>query len=179
MGESSETVKPSYLGLLNAVAVGELGGEVLFNAWAGATKDPNVKALCETVALREAEHARAFAKRIDELGFSVRHRDDPGLADRVVKAKSKKLSDVEKFEQLGFSRAPKDGKDIFARFFDDLTIDIHTGELLGRYISEERDTGRRLRACYATLAPDAVTPAETTKAAKPVKPAKKKHKSKH
>ena len=26
-----------------------------------------------------------------------------------------------------------------------------TGELLGRYLSEERDTGRRLDACYAAL----------------------------
>lgn len=179
MGDSSETVKPSYLGLLNAVAVGELGGELLFNAWAGATKDPNVKALCETVALREAEHARAFAKRIDELGFSVRHRDDPRLPDRVLKAKSKKLSDVEKFEQLGFSRGPKGGKDIFARFFDDMSIDIQTGELLGRYISEERDTGRRLRACYASLMPESVAPGEPTTADKPKKPSKKKHKSKH
>jgi len=147
---TSSVVKPSYLGLLNAVAVGELGGERLFKAWAGATRDPAVRALCETVALREAEHARSFAKRIDELGFTVRRRDDPELPDRVAMAKSKKLSDVEKFERLGFAHAPRD-RDIFSRFFDDMTIDIQTGELLGRYISEERDTGRRLRACYATL----------------------------
>ena len=146
-------VKPSYLGLLNAVAVGELGGERLFKAWAGATKDPDVRSLCETVALREAEHARSFAKRIDELGFTVRRRDDPELSDRVAMAKSKKLTDVEKFERLGFAREPRD-RDIFSRFFDDMTIDIQTGELLGRYISEERDTGRRLRACYATLTCD-------------------------
>jgi rubrerythrin len=164
---ASSVVKPSYLGLLNAVAVGELGGERLFKAWAGATPDPAVRSLCETVALREAEHARSFAKRIDELGFTVRRRDDPELPDRVAMAKSKKLSDVEKFERLGFAREPGD-RDIFSRFFEDMTIDIQTGELLGRYISEERDTGRRLRACYAALTGDAAE-----KKANPKKRAKK------
>ena len=32
--------------------------------------------------------------------------------------------------------------DIFSGFFTDSTIDIQTGALLGRYICEERDTGR-------------------------------------
>ena len=147
---SKQSSKPSYLGLLNAIAVGERGGEALFNAWAGATKNPDVKDLCQTVALREAEHAVSFAKRLDELGYSVLERDDPGLPARVAMAASKKVSDREKFEKLGFNREPKD-QDIFSNFFKDMTIDIRTGELLGRYISEERDTGRRLRACYATL----------------------------
>src|SRR6187551_759404 len=62
--------KPTYLGLLNAVAVGELGGEELFKAWAAATPSDDVRGVLETVALREAEHARSFAKRIDELGYS-------------------------------------------------------------------------------------------------------------
>ena len=142
--------KPTYLGLLNAVAVAELGGEALFKAWAAATPSDDVRGLLETVALREAEHARSFAKRIDELGYSVRPKDDPALPDRIATAKSKKLTDLEKFEKLGFTYRRK-GPDIFSRFFDDMTIDIQTGELLGRYISEERDTGRRLKACYAGL----------------------------
>ncbi len=32
-----------------------------------------------------------------------------------------------------------------------MTMDVQTGALMGRYISEERDTGRQLRACYAQL----------------------------
>ena len=71
--------KPTYLGLLNAVAVGELGGEALFNAWAAVTPSEDVRGVLQTVALREAEHARSFAKRIDELGDSVLPKDDPGL----------------------------------------------------------------------------------------------------
>jgi len=162
--------KPSYLGLLNAVAVAELGGETLFTRWAATTKSDEVRAVLETVALREAEHARSFAKRIDELGFSVRPKEDPKLAGRVATATSKKLSDREKFERLGFGRNRGDGPDIFTRFFDDQTIDIQTGELLGRYVSEERDTGRRLDACYAALvAADEPDTAQPTKAAKTAK----------
>jgi hypothetical protein len=41
--------------------------------------------------------------------------------------------------------------DIFDGFFKDHTIDIRTGELLGRYIAEERDTARLLRSCYEQL----------------------------
>jgi rubrerythrin len=142
--------KPSYLGLLNAIAVGELGGERIFNEWAAATPNDNVRAVLETVALREGEHAKSFAKRINELGFSVIPKEDPGLAERCELAGSKSLNDCEKFERLGFNRAPTD-TDIFAKFFDDITMDIQTGELMGRYVSEERDTGRMLRACYAAI----------------------------
>ena len=142
--------KPSYLGLLNAIAVGELGGELLFNEWAAATPDDNVRAVLQTVALREGEHAKSFAKRINELGFSVIPKEDPGLPDRCAVVGSTTLNDCEKFERLGFTSTPKD-KDIFAKFFDDVTMDIQTGELMGRYVSEERDTGRMLLSCYTAV----------------------------
>jgi hypothetical protein len=145
------TEKPSYLGLLNAIAVGERGGEELFEAWACATSDEDVRCVLRTVALREGEHARSFAKRIDELGYSVLDRPDPELPGRVEIARSTTLTDREKFERLGFHRDPGPGPDAFARFFEDTTMDIETGTLMGRYVSEERDTGRRLRACYTAL----------------------------
>jgi len=170
--------KPTYLGLLNAVAVGELGGEKLFAAWSNATDDDDVRGVLHTVALREAEHARTFAKRINELGYSVRPLDDPKLPRRVAIAKSKKLNDREKFEKLGFARIPTTGPDIFSRFFDDITIDIQTGEMLGRYLSEERDTARRLSACHAALcaaegvemAPVEVVPTAASNKPKSAKP---------
>jgi hypothetical protein len=146
--------KPSYLGLLNAIAVGERGGEMLFETWATATPNDDVRCVLRTVALREGEHARAFAKRIDELGYSVRDRHDPGLSDRIEIARSSTLTDCEKFERLGYRIEPPTGPDIFAAFFDDTTIDIQTGELMGRYVAEERDTVRRLRACHCALAAD-------------------------
>lgn len=177
--------KPSYLGLLNAIAVGELGGEALLCAWGSACTDPEVQPVLVLVMLREAEHARSFAKRINELGFSVQDRPDPKLAGRIEMASRSDLSDREKLEQLGFAKEPAAGPDFFARFFDDCTIDIHTGELLGRYISEERDTGRRFRACHAALcereavAPRRPKPATKKLATKPAtKPVAKRSKPK-
>ena len=69
--------KPSYLGLLNAVAIAERRAGEYLGRWAATTSDPNVRATLHTIALREAEHGLAFAKRIDELGFEVQDRDEP------------------------------------------------------------------------------------------------------
>ena len=60
--------KPSYIGLLNAIAVGETQAECYLSAWAGTTPDDAVRQVLTTIALREGEHASAFAKRINELG---------------------------------------------------------------------------------------------------------------
>ena len=62
-------------------------------------------------------------------------------------------SDYEKADALGlFERKADTGeRDIFAGLFDDKTIDIQTGALLGRYIAEERDSGRMIVACAQAL----------------------------
>ncbi|MEO5900059.1 MAG: hypothetical protein ABIR68_07990, partial [Ilumatobacteraceae bacterium] len=89
--------------------------------------------------------------------------------DRIAIAKSKKLTDREKFDKLGFG-APR--PDPFGSFFADTTIDIETGTLLGRFVSEERDTARRLDACYATLSkksPAKKSPAKKSPAKKATK----------
>ncbi len=143
--------KPSYLGLLNAIAVGELGGEAQFDAWAAVTTNDELRCVLRTVALREAEHARSFAKRIDELGYSVLDRPDADLPRRISIAASTELSDCGKLQRLGFSSTGEERPDVFTRFFDDTTMDPVSGALMGRYIAEERDTGRRLRACHAQL----------------------------
>jgi rubrerythrin len=144
--------KPSYLGLLNAIANGEAEAERYLDAWIAVTPSDDVRAVLCTVALREGEHAKAFAKRIGELGFSVLERPDPAAAKRLKVAASTKLSDREKFEQLGLG-AERDGDepDIFAGMLRDRSIDIQTGALLGRYIAEERDSARLLAACYGAL----------------------------
>ena len=143
-------VKPNYLGLLNAIAVGEERGDVLLRTWADATEDDDVREVLTFVAAREREHAAAFALRIAELGYRVRPNEDPGYAKRLKKAGGK-ASDRKKFEKvLGYGRSGDAGTP-FARFFDDETIDPQTGALLGRFIAEERDSGRRLRACYDVL----------------------------
>src|SRR4051812_2010796 len=145
--------KPSYLGLLNAIAVGESQAHCYLSAWIDTTSNPDVKATLSTVAAREGEHGMSFGKRINELGYSVRRNDaeDVGFQKRLAIASSDR-TDLEKMEKLGLGRLDTGDKpDIFDDMFKDHSIDIATGTLLGRYIAEERDTGRLLKCCYEAL----------------------------
>jgi rubrerythrin len=143
--------KPSYLGLLNAIAVAESRAHTYLCAWADVTDSDDVRAVLRKVAAREGEHAMSFAKRIDELGYSVRSKDDQDVDKRIALVTSD-CSDLEKMEALKLHRLDSGDKpDIFDDFFKDHSIDIATGELLGRYIAEERDTARLLRHCYEQL----------------------------
>ncbi len=143
--------KPSYLGLLNAIAVAESRAHTYLCAWADVTGSDDVRAVLRKVAAREGEHAMSFAKRIDELGYSVRRKDDQDVDKRIALVTSD-CSDLEKMEALKLHRLDSGDKpDIFDDFFKDHSIDIATGELLGRYIAEERDTARLLRHCYEQL----------------------------
>ncbi len=141
---------PSYLGLLNAISLAETRAYQYLSAWIETTTDPDVQCVLRKVAAREGEHGMAFAKRIDELGFELRDRDDPDFAKRMAIASSDR-SDLKKFEKLGLGRVEGDVLTIFDNVFADHTIDIRTGELLGRYIAEEFDTARLLRSCHEAL----------------------------
>ena len=144
--------KPSYLGLLNAIAIGESEAEGYLNCWAATTKNDGVRAVLATVALREGEHGKAFAKRMCELGYAVLPRETDEVTGKMEIAASTQLSDREKFDRLNLGRPVNEAKDdVFTGMFRDKTIDIQTGALLGRYIAEERDTGRMLAACYGEL----------------------------
>ena len=146
--------KPSYLGLLNAIAVGESRGYQLLSTWAGCTPDAELANVLNVVALREQEHAAAFEKRICELGYSVRRKDDPAFEARLEVAGSA-ISDRKKFKKvLGVRKKNADSvdqPDQFTNFFNDPNIDIQTGALLGRFIAEERDSGRYLRGAFKSL----------------------------
>jgi len=143
--------KPSYLGLLNAIALAESRAHAYLKAWADVTPSPDVRRVLCTVAAREGEHGMSFAKRINELGYEVREKDDP-RGDDAMKIVTSKKSDLEKMKALKLHRLDtKDQPDIFDGFFKDHSIDIDTGALLGRYIAEERDTARLLRSCYEQL----------------------------
>jgi hypothetical protein len=78
--------------------------------------------------------------------------DDPNHASRMEIVRSD-CSDLEKVEALGLLNfcVADDEPDVFDGFFRDHTIDIRTGELLGRYIAEERDTLRLVQGCTARL----------------------------
>ena len=145
---------PSYLQRLNGIALAESRAHAYFSAWAEVTPSDDVRAVLRLVAAREGEHGMAFAKRVDELGFVLEQRDDPNFDNQMAIAGSTELTDLEKMEKLGFPsyfETIEDGPDIFDNFFADHTVDIRTGELFGRFISEERDTIRRLRSCYNEL----------------------------
>ena len=144
--------KPSYLGLLNAIAVAEAAAEDYLTCWVAVTPSDEVRDVLRVVALREGEHAKAFEKRICELGFGLRPK--PADPSPTEIASSATLTDREKFEKLNLGQEPGDDPDVFTGMFADTTIDIQTGALLGRYIAEERDSGRMLRACYRQLCRD-------------------------
>ena len=142
--------KPSYLGMLNAIAVGEGRGCELFEAWSQATEDTDLKSVLDVIAIREAEHAAAFTKRICELGYSVRTTEDSQFTDNLALAGSD-APDRKKFKKLlGMGKKPAP-EDRFPRLLKDASIDAATGSLLGRFIAEERDSGRMLRAACAAL----------------------------
>ena len=144
--------KPSYLGLLNAISNAESDAECYLDAWAKATPRDDVRQIIATVALREGEHGKAFAKRICELGFTLQPRVDEAVKEKMAIASSTTLTDREKFEKLDIARPVDPSKpDFFSTMFNDTNIDIQTGQLLGRYIAEERDSGRMLRGCYDQL----------------------------
>jgi len=152
---------PSYLPLLNSIAVNECKGEKLLGAWADCTRDEQLAATLRFVAIREGEHAWAFTKRTCELGHAVC--EDTAYQvfkdfDALLACLRSDLSDAEKIARFrdgqrgSEKREARDAgakaRDAFTGFFNDTTIDPITGALLGRYIAEERDSGRRLKAEY-------------------------------
>src|ERR1700730_12981172 len=96
--DMSET--PSYVGLLNTLAVGESEAECWFRAWADVTTNEDLRQVLTTVAIREGEHGKAFVKRLCELGVPFEPSDGGDLANRMSIASSTTLTDGEKFEKL-------------------------------------------------------------------------------
>jgi rubrerythrin len=143
--------KPSYLGLLNAIAVAEAQAHEYLTVWADTTPSPDVRRVLLTVAAREGEHGMSFSKRINELGYEVRCKEDPNQRKALELVKSDR-SDLKKMQKLNLDKLfTGDKPDIFDGLFKDHSIDIRTGELLGRYIAEERDTAKLLYSCYEQL----------------------------
>jgi hypothetical protein len=141
---------PTYLGLLNAIALAEAQAHCYFEAWSAVTPNPAVREVLQTVSWREGEHGMAFAKRINELGYELREKENPG-SERAMEIASSTRPDIEKFQELRLTRVSEDILTYFDNVFADHTIDVQTGALLGRYIAEEHDSARLLRACYEAL----------------------------
>ncbi|MDZ7670066.1 MAG: hypothetical protein U5Q16_11830 [Gammaproteobacteria bacterium] len=146
--------KPSYLGLLNAIAVGEWRGHALLSAWRDSTSNADLAAILDQVAIREQEHAAAFTKRLCELGYGLKQSPSGEFEETLAVARSA-ASDADKFRRvLGYGGTDDGARpDPLERIFEDRSIDPQTGALLGRFIAEERDSERCLRAAWARLAP--------------------------
>lgn len=159
--------KPSYLPLLNSIAVNEAKGEKLLNAWADHARDPELEKALRFVAIREGEHAWAFTKRMCELGYAVCEEDAFQVFkdfDGLLACVTSDITDAEKIAHLtgATGGGGEEQRDPFTGFFNDTSIDPQTGALLGRYIAEERDSGRRLRAVYDKVC--SAAPAASSKA---------------
>jgi hypothetical protein len=112
------------------------------------------------VAEREAEHGRAFAKRVFDLGFELTGPDAETVTtnQRFLDIAHSDQSDLQKFEAFGFTTAGHpDQADVYDRLLDkDRTVDSETGALLGRYVAEDRDSGRMVRAQYERMTAEQV-----------------------
>jgi len=149
------TKKPSYIGLLNTIANAERGGYELFKAWSDSTKDKTLKPTLDMVAVREMEHSWAFEKRLTELGFALQQKTGKDLSKQVRFFRSA-ASDSDKFAALGVGAKSVDDvnsneTDGLLQILADKTIDPQTGALMGRFISEERDTGRQLVKAHKAM----------------------------
>ena len=148
----SNPTRPTFLKVLNGLAGAEWSAHHEFGAWAKVTRDEALRPLLLLVAAREGEHALSFEKRIIDLGFTLlpRPKSDHDECMRVLSDPS--VSDLDKLEFFGYGDGGQYGEsDTFATLFEDRSMDIETSTLMGRYVGEERDTSRRLRAAYKVL----------------------------
>lgn len=143
--------QPSYVDLLNALALGERRGGALLSAWRAVTTDPHLAHVLEVVTIRQKAHAAAMIKRLCELGYSLVETPSDSFRQCLDLAGSN-ASDGEKFARLlGYGTA-RDSDDPLARVFEDRTIDPATGALLGAFIAESRDSDARLRHAWRNQA---------------------------
>ena len=143
--EATSSQKPRYLGLLNAISLAESHAGIYLEAWANATCDEDLACTLRLVAAREKSHGDVFCRRLSELGYSLRHKPDPEAEGRIACYGNPKMSDLEKI-----ATRREDG-DPFGEIEQRLRageFDPMTANLLGWYICEERDSGRRLREAY-------------------------------
>ena len=142
--------RPTYLPMLEAIANAEGQGHDYYQAWYEHATDPDLKETMRVVANRELEHSLAFRKRIDELGFECQPAEILDFSKQTEIVTSD-CSDWEKLQALELTdladKVADPKNDPFGKLFRDLTIDIQTGALLGRYIAEERDSARMLASC--------------------------------
>jgi rubrerythrin len=143
--------KPAYLGVLNAISLAESAAGQYLTAWANVTDDEDLACCLRFVAARETSHGDVFCRRIAELGFSLMPKRDPEGGERLAKFADPRVSDLEK---IGPEREDGQVRDVFRdikKAMADGEYDAMTCNLLGWYIAEEDDSGKRLREAYAAV----------------------------
>jgi len=149
MAMTETTTKPPYLGLLNAISLGESEAGVYLEAWANASDDEDLAFTLRFVAARETSHGELFCRRLAELGYDLRQKPDPKAAGRLARYANPKISDCEKVgperEETGEAFAD------IRKAIADGVYDTMTCNMLQWYINEEVDSGRRLRDAYAKV----------------------------
>jgi rubrerythrin len=142
--------KPEYLGQLNAISLAESEAGVYLEAWANATSDEDLACCLRFVAAREASHGETFCRRISELGFDLRVKADPKAAAKLAKYANPKISDLEKigpdrdrFEADNRAFFSDTDAKIASGYYDEMTCN-----LMQWYITEEKDSAKRLREVY-------------------------------
>lgn len=144
------TDMPAWISLLGAIARGQARGAQLLETWAHNSRDRELAAVLQRIAARERDHAARFGARLHALGHVLPEQPDPLFATRLASARDA-ASDRQRFETLvGLDpqSAHDASRDGLERLLRHQGIDPETGALLGRFICEERDSQRQLRAQY-------------------------------
>jgi hypothetical protein len=152
--ETEAKPKPSYLGLLNAISIGESRAGLYLKAWADVTADPELRRCLNLVAERETTHGHVFRQRIERLGFTLRDREDPTFNEKLRVYGSPARSDLEKIRYGRSQDQGEGGADPLAAIEErarDESVDQLTRATLQWYVCEERDSGALLREQYARI----------------------------
>ena len=152
MAATTTAEKPAYLGLLNAISLAESHAGQYLEAWAAVTPDEDLACTLRLVAARERSHGEVFCRRLSELGYGLKQKRDPKAYEQLAKYADPNLSDIEKIgPERGNNGEVRDAfRDIRQKMADG-EYDPMTCNLLGWYIAEEEDSGRRLRDAYACV----------------------------
>jgi hypothetical protein len=148
MAMTQQAEKPAYLGLLNAISLGESNAGKYLVAWADVTPDEDLACTLRLVAARESSHGDVFCRRIAELGYSLEPKKDPTAGERLARYADPNITDLEK---IGPEREPVDFFGEIKQKMADGAYDEMTCNLLHWYIAEEEDSLKRLNAAYGRI----------------------------
>ncbi len=152
---TESVAKPAFLGLLNAISLGESRAGVYLRAWAAVSPDPELARALAFVASRESSHGEVFRQRIERLGFTLREKDDPKAAEQLALVSDPTISDADKIRRnRGDTDNNSEGEpEVLKRLDESITDDMDplTRATMQWYVAEERDSTGILREAYRAV----------------------------